>query len=1231
MRLKRLTLMGFKSFADKTELEFQPGVTIIVGPNGCGKSNIADAIRWVLGEQSAKALRGSSMADVIFNGTETRKSLGMAEVSLTIEGIEPDQLRTAGISLDYQELTVTRRVYRDGRSEYLINQVPCRLRDIQALFAGTGMGRPAYSILAQGNITQILSSKPDERRIVFEEAAGITRFKMQKREALRRLEQTEQNLLRLNDLIQEVQRRLNSLQRQASKARRYRRFTDRLKIFETVTALRQWEKFQEQFKQQEARLEEARREWEAVKEALGQREQQWQECRSQYQRLQNQIKELDKTILKKQGEQARYQQRVEFLEQRLEDSTKQKQRAEQEIERLRHEIGRLGTELTTALQRVKELEAEYRGLEQQSQSYQQSLKTYTGRLEQLRKTQKDLQTRLFDRAREAAALRNRIRTVETEEKRILGRRERLRQEKDRVESEYRTTREKLEQAEREEQRLAHSVHDLEQRIEQEQETLQALTLRAEKAAARLEALDAILQEVKTRQEQLIRQERDRVGYSEGVRKALQERPEVKGVLADFIEPDPDLIFPLQAILGPLLEALIVPESTMAREVAEKLGQDNPTRTTLAWIQEQNPDPYHLITLSQATAALNQFPHQPFLALVPVQSELRPLFSRLLQRVYLVPDLETAWAANQATDGWFIFVTPGGEVVSGKGTITVGHGQNQWHGSVLERKAELRRLEERCKEEQAKRSATAAELEQLHHAQQEQRIRWETDRAELQKLEGLWKEAQERVRQLRQAEETAAHRLKALEFELENLSRQSEELQQEQENLAKQLATAGAEERDLEEQLSQIHQALETLEQEREKAHQQWAEFQAQIQTKKQAWQSAQQRPQELQRRLLSLQKALEQRQNWLEEADRNARTAHAEIATVHEQMIHLKQEIASLLQLRQQTEQEQDTVHQHLQRLEAELQQQRRQQEELQEQRSSLELSVSEKRMALQNLTDRFREKYALDLATLQSEHLLDSLFPEGKPDEEEDELREWLAEAHQAADDTLENEIQYLQERIRAMGEVNLVAIEEFEETQQRRQFLTEQYEDLVEAKKQLTHLIGRINAETRAMFLDTFEKIRRSFRELFVEVFGGGRADLYLVDENDVLESGIEIVARPPGKPSQSIQLLSGGEQTMTAVALLFAIYQIRPSPFCVLDELDAALDEANIDRFIRILRRFLDRSQFIIITHNKRTIAMGDVIFGVTMEERGVSKIVSVRLEKATSEPRHGIEDRVIPLPG
>ena len=1231
MRLKRLTLIGFKSFADKTELEFQSGITIIVGPNGCGKSNIADAIRWVLGEQSAKALRGASMADVIFNGTDTRKPLGMAEVSLTIEGIEPDQLRAAGVSLDYEELTITRRVYRDGRSEYLINRVPCRLRDIQALFAGTGIGRPAYSILAQGNITQILSSKPEERRIVFEEAAGITRFKMQKREALRRLEQTEQNLLRLNDLIQEVQRRLNSLQRQASKARRYRRFTSRLKIFETVAALRQWEKLQEEVKQQEAKLEQACQEWEAAKEVAEQTEQQWQGRRAQYQALQNRIKELDETILKKQGEQARYQQRVEFLGQRLEDFTKQRQRAEQEIERLRRETERLETELATTLQQVEKFEAEYKKLEQQREAHQQALKTYTERLEGLRKTQKETQARLFDRAREAAALRNRIRTLETEEKRLIGRRERLCQEKDRIEAEYRATQERLEQAEREERRLAGLVRHLEQQIEQEQETFQALTLRAEKVAARLEALDRILQEVESRRERLAQLEKDRAGYSETVRKALQEHPEVKGVLADFVEPELDLALPLQAILGPLLEALIVPESTTAKEVMEQIRQHDPERTSIAWVQAPPPDPHHLLTLAQATAALNQFPHRPLLVLTRGKPEFRPLLSRLLQRVYLVPDLETAWNAYRATHGWFTFVTPRGEVVSGKGILIVGRGPAQWHGSILERKAELRRLEERCREERAKRSATAAELEQLRHAQQEQRTQWETDRATLQKLETQWRESQKQVGQFRQAAETISHRLKTLEFELESLSQQTKELRQERENHAKQLTTVETEERRLQEQLGQIHQALETLEQERETAHQQWAEFQAQLQTKKQAWQTAQQHAHELRRRLAGLQKSLEQRQNWLEEADRTAQTAKTERTAVQEQIARLDGEIASLLQLRQQAEKQQQTVQQDLQNLENELQQQRRRMEELREHRSAFELSVSEKRMALQNLTDRFREKYALDLASLDTESLLDSLFPEGKPDEEEDELREWLAEARQAADDTLEKEIQYLQERIRAMGEVNLVAIEEFEETEQRRRFLAEQYEDLVEAKKQLTNLIARINAETQTMFLDTFEKIRRSFRELFVEVFGGGRADLYLVDKDNVLESGIEIVARPPGKPAQSIQLLSGGEQTMTAVALLFAIYQIRPSPFCVLDELDAALDEANIDRFIHILRRFLDRSQFIIITHNKRTIAMGDVIFGVTMEERGVSKIVSVRFGEGTSETRRGIEDRIVPLLG
>ncbi|MCD6338054.1 MAG: AAA family ATPase, partial [Verrucomicrobia bacterium] len=454
MRLKRLTLVGFKSFADKTSLEFQPGVTAIVGPNGCGKSNIADAIRWVLGEQSARALRGSAMADVIFNGTESRKPLAMAEVSLTIEGVEPDRLKSAGVSLDFSEITVSRRVYRDGAGEYFLNRTPCRLRDIQHLFAGTGMGRAAYSIMAQGNITQILSSRPEERRVVFEEAAGITRFKAQKKEALRKLEQTEQNLTRVADLIGEVKRRIGSLQRQAAKARRYRRYAEQLELIETRLARRQWEELSAKLAAAQAELDRLRADRQEAENALAEAETKGKAAREQAAALQERRSEVQRrgVELEAQIRQAKYQietgrRRIRELAEQAEAAAEERDRALARRREALEEIRRLETE-------VAEQAAALRAAEEELEQKEAAAAELDASAEGLEKELERLHEVLFDTAGRSAETRNRIRTLERQIASLDSRREKLRAEAAALEKEEAGRREEAERAEREIQEAA---------------------------------------------------------------------------------------------------------------------------------------------------------------------------------------------------------------------------------------------------------------------------------------------------------------------------------------------------------------------------------------------------------------------------------------------------------------------------------------------------------------------------------------------------------------------------------------------------------------------------------------------------------------------------------------------------------------------------------------------------------------------------------------------------------
>jgi chromosome segregation protein len=1213
MHLKSLTVLGFKSFADKTALTFQPGITAIVGPNGCGKSNVADAVRWVLGEQSAKALRGGEMADVIFTGTDRRKPLGMAEVSLTISDVEPDQLKAAGVELSYNEVTVTRRVFRDGGSEYFINRTPCRLKDIQQLFMGTGVGRTSYSIMAQGNITQILSSKPEDRRLVFEEAAGITRFKVQKREALRKLESTEQNLLRVSDLIREVKRQIGSLQRQAGKARRYKQISVELQHLDTQYARHLFDEHQTELAARLTALEQVRNETERSSEGVLQHENELTQLRERWTGLEHEISRLQQQSLELRNQVDHHQSRIQFNEQRLVELQQQQGAAHQEIAQADERRAAAEQEQSALATRLAEARHELDQHRQVLHNRQEVLQQLDRQLGERRAGLRAVQAQSFSAAQELSRVRNEIQALNLQKQGNLVRLEKLSSEKIQLEEE-RTRLEgsldgfaaSVEAEKRNAESHRGSVTERQHRLSELQSQLNGL-------AAQLDGLVRQQAAQKSRLHVLEQLQADHEGYGAGALAALQQTAHVLGSLADRLRVPEPYVTAIEAALGHHLQLVLTHEPETAQEILVRLDAAGKGRACLA--------PLALFHAGPELPASHEACGDAALAVVEADPAVQPLLQRLLGTTRIVPDLGTATTAWRNGGSQFSYVTPKGDILSRDGVYTGGavNGQDTGKapGSILGRKNQMAELSAQLAQLQERIEQSSRQKGTLVGEQMELQASLQIAQSELRAQEFSIASHEGEVKALQQSLRLAHQKIETVIYEIQSLARQEEETQNRRAQLNAQLSSLEDQERTCQADLQTATTDIESLQQQRETANTALTESRIAVATAEQVAGALARQQAPLEERIRELDQRIARRRADIDAcSSRNGQSeseieeSRQRIESLTHQRDQVSHQVAGLLAQR-------ETLETEIAERDGGLREGRRQLTRLQEERAALDLEIAQRQMNIQNLRDRIQQKYHLNLDDIRSECITITFADQGParvttltPEEMEalGVSTDWTAVADQ---------VNALQQRLDEMGPVNLVAIEEYEETEQRHQFLTQQHDDLVQAKTQLVEVLQRINTQTRELFLDTFQRIRDNFRVMFTEVFGGGKADLRLVDEGDVLESGIDIVARPPGKQLQSISLLSGGEQTMTAVALLFAIYQVKPSPFCVLDELDAPLDESNINRFIRILQRFLAHSQFIIITHNKRTIGMADVLYGITMEEQGVSKVVSVKFHK-TSEP-------------
>ena len=1257
MYLKTLEIHGFKSFADKTVLEFAEGVTGIVGPNGCGKSNVVDAIRWVLGETSAKALRGGEMADVIFNGTEKRKPLGMAEVTLTMADCEK------ALNVDYNEVAITRRVFRDGKSEYRINNTLCRLKDINDMLMDTGIGRTAYSIMAQGQIDQILSSKPEERRAVFEEAAGITKFKREKREALRKLEYTEANLLRVSDVLVEQERRMNSLKRQVAKARRYQTLAKDAQVLDSHLAHRKFvdlnaqkDEFSTSIHGLEARGTELERQL-PIKEA------DVDKARATARSFEGALAELRHGANEHRTAINTAEGRIAFNEERRTELESRIKQNREDIEATKQKLQQQQFDFNSASESLDQLTKVIIEKEQKLSSADESAKTTRQERQkldaQLRESRAEasrtltaiaaLQAKIESSIAQLEGNRERTKQLGDDEKRLILEHQEIESERARIAEEVEDAGGELNQLEDKFKEIERSYQKTRGDLDAARETAAEAGKLYTKRSARLQAVSQLIESGE--------------GFEKGTRHVLnglddptEFKPSVKGALASLIETDNDCARAIEAALGTHLQAVLVQDHGFAETVIQRLTDKQ--LGTAAVIPED------FVSHSRETQVETLPENATAWALDRVKSDKRVagVIEHLLEKVLIVPDLKAALGLRADLPG-VTFACLDGSILGAEGMIR-GGASKDGATSVLELQNEARELEFEVEKLKADDQSSAAKVTKLE--------------AKLEKLQNEVEVSREGLQRQNVQLSTLQGELSLATREVENLDTKIENVRWERGELEKREKSASDSRSRMEDELSKARNQIEEIEAANTRLTSQTEaaarkeqdqmeilqELRTDLAVDRRAKQSAESQQKPMEARLSELQELSMRRESEISSFTQRILSATEENGNLKAEV---EQHQSNLSELDKEIEERSKGRHEILEKIEAaesELAKVRREHAKLIEQKGKEEVASTKLELRIENLCTSIQERYQVELihfepdshallvaiesqkkaqsrrgkqvviqdqiensssdSTDESEELEEDIptIIVDKTVEEEGDENALPGEVEGEPDwDFIEGIVSDLKRRIDSMGPVNMDAIEEFEELEERHQFLRNQHDDLTNSKSELLEVIERINTETMRLFSETFDQVRVNFKTMFKELFGEkGQADLSLIDEDDPLESGIEVIAKPPGKKLQSISLLSGGERSMTAVALLFSIYMIKPSPFAVLDELDAPLDEANIGRFVRVLDRFIDRSQFIIVTHSKRTMNRADVMYGVTMEEFGVSKPVGMRLTEAEGAKKH-----------
>ncbi|HTN43169.1 MAG TPA: chromosome segregation protein SMC [Nitrospiria bacterium] len=1183
MFLKKLELIGFKSFAESMVVTFQPGITAIVGPNGCGKSNIVDAVLWVLGEQSTKALRSDRMEDVIFNGSETRRPLNLSQVILTVGDVTGE---IAGQFGDYQEIAISRRLFRTGESEYLINKTPCRLKDIRDLLIDTGAGHKGHTIIEQGKVDQLLNASPLERRELIEETAGISKYKLRKAEAERKLEATQQNLLRVRDIIGEVKRQINALDRQVKKTELYQELRTETRGLELKLLVSEYRDHRTTLSEVLRQMAELKTDESALLAELSRTEAELQAVKTGALQKETALSSLKQAVYDTQTLIHRQENRIELLRHQIHSWEEQRSKLGQEQTRLEQS-------LTLSVAQGEETERQLSDVVTILSDRRERLtiqETALAEVETQRAVQdaglEENKTRLFETMAEMTEVKNRVASLESRKKEIQRIQDKGRSELSSVDQQIDQTRQALEA----EQSRLNDFLDTLNRVQAEGARLGDEVHQKQGAiATRTEAIlgqREVLTLAQARLASLKENEKAMMTTQAGILAWLSERPELRnrlhGIVADLLEVPKAFEPAIEAALGDQLQGLLIDDHATIKEIVQSLKSVQLGRGVFL------PRTPRQTRTAQVHSSGEEFDGfiGPALQQIKVRSGFEAAAQALLGDVLLVRDLESALKLWSQLRIGYTIVTLEGEVLSPSGLLWAGRRTGSQQGLLLTRR-EIREAEEQLIQlesdlgrSETDKAALASDLERLQQRQlelieqrqleeatiaaQRQKIALlEADRLRLEERRGLLQtEHAQEAQEVVTAEQALAEALLRLEAQREEQGRIENELARLQEtakNFSERQDLLRSEVTQLKVDVSALVQREEALSKEKLRRREDQASL-----TEQQHRQATE---------ITTLEsKGLAARQD-IEQTEKTIGTLSAQLSETQQRLsVETESYMADLGQINQ---------------LENRLGQVRAERARAEKLHNELDMRQTELKLRIEHLVDQ-----ASSLHQTVLEDAAEAMTEPINPAPVQERLSELRAKLDQ-------------------LGPVNLAAIDEYRELDERYRFLTTQETDLTQSIEDLESAISKINRTTKEMFFSTYSALREKFKEVFQNFFVGGQADLVLLDENNPLESGIEIVAQPPGKRLKSISLLSGGEKALTAIALLFASFLIHPSPFCILDEIDAPLDEENIRRFLKVLRQMTDHSQFLIITHNKRTMEQADLLYGVTMEEAGVSKLVSIKL--------------------
>lgn len=1182
MFLKRIELTGFKSFADRTELEFVRGITAVVGPNGSGKSNISDGIRWVLGEQSAKSLRGGNMSDVIFAGSDSRKAVNFGEVSLTLDNMDK------ALPLDFSEVTVTRRVHRNGDSEYLINKQPCRLKDITELFMDTGIGREAYSIIGQGRIEEILSTRSEDRRGIFEEASGIVKYKSRKKEAQKKLEDTEGNLLRIHDLVSELDKQIEPLKDQSEKAEIYKTIKEDLKNKEIALYVHQIEGVHTSWTQTNERLAILRDEQLSLSTFVSKHDAILEDERQALIRLEELLEKLQDELLRCSEETEKSEGYVELLAERRSHLERNREGLAQSLTAAEERFEHASAEEADLKGKRVQVEAELNSLTVKRNDEEERLALADGSTE----VEERLKAELFDTLNAMAQARNDIRYGEGQREVLERRVTRIKEEELKWREQLDTLKAKREQLDQRLAAVTKMLTEVRDRYVSEGARSGELQRKLEEAQAAFRRYEQKREALVSRRDTIKELQNDYDGFQHGVREVLKASKRgnlhgVHGAVAELVSVPAHLETAIETALGGALQHIVMEDEKNARTAIAYLKQRQSGRATflpLDVIRARHMAESDRRMLEQAEGFIGIASE-----LVGSEPKYMAIVSSMLGNVLISETLEQANRIASKLQYRYRVVTRDGDIVNAGGSMTGGSLQKK-SASLLGRQRQLEELEKEIKEAEAARELSRTEVDDLKKelAQaarniEQLRDQGEQERLKEQQVSGEHQQLQQDEKLLEEqhaaltgekdafdaeagglttTREEAEARLAALTSEeerIQNRIREAEELRRKSVSAKEELQAT----------LTDLKVSIARLEQDRSAIDEQETRQRAEIS------------------RLIAERKQFKQA---LELNDEETAKAVEESVEHRERLNELR------LQKKQYTENiefkraDRAEKHRELERKEGETKEQRAKLRSVEESLRQADIAVNRMDVELDNLLRKLTEEYELGF--------------------------ELAKERYPVPEDILgtQNEVRDMKRKIASLGDVNLGAIEEYKRVYERFHFLSEQENDLIEAKTKLHGIIREMDEEMSKRFRTTFEEIRKHFVVVFSRMFGGGRADLVLVEPDRPLDTGIDIIAQPPGKKLTNLQLLSGGERALTAIALLFAILNVKPVPFCVLDEVEAALDEANVARYAQYMREFSDSTQFIVVTHRKGTMEEADVLYGVTMEEGGVSKLVSVRLEES-----------------